>query len=132
MVTVSVDLSDRYGTGRSRQRVVVVSIAVAVSVVFLGWLAWATWSHSTPDVSSQLGNYKVIDVHTVKVSADIHLEDDVEANCLVRALAADHAVVGELNFRPDDGHNEVTVRTEREATSVDLVGCTTKDQNRPR
>ena len=29
-------------------------------------------------------------------------------------------------------HRDVTLRTEREATSVEMVGCTTKDQVRPR
>ncbi|KRF13821.1 hypothetical protein ASG90_13415 [Nocardioides sp. Soil797] len=129
---VSVDLSDRYGTNRSRSRLVVAA-AVVVVIVFAGWLAWATWFHANPEVTSELGNYSVVDAHTVEAEAHVNLDDDsADATCKIRALAADHAVVGELNFTPVDGRNEVTVRTEREATSVDLVGCTADGQNRPR
>ncbi|QIX27783.1 DUF4307 domain-containing protein [Nocardioides sp. JQ2195] len=128
---MSVDLSDRYGTNRSLGRIVVVGAAVLV-VAFVGWLAWATWFHSTPEVTSELGNYSVVDAHTVEAQAHVRLEDDADASCKIRALADDHAVVGELNFTPVDGRNELTIRTERRATSVDLVGCTTDGQNRPR
>jgi hypothetical protein len=62
--------------------------------------------------------------------------DDVRANCLVRAFGEDHTVVGELNFevagRSGASNHDVTVRTEREATSVELIGCTSDDQSRPR
>lgn len=131
MVRVSVDLSDRYGTNRSRGRLIVV-VSVVVVAVFAVWLAWATWFHATPEVTSELGNYSVVDAHRVEAEAHVSLEDGAEANCKIRALAADHAVVGELNFTPVDGRNELTIRTERKATSVDLVGCTAPGQNRPR
>jgi hypothetical protein len=35
-------------------------------------------------------------------------------------------------FTPADGRNEVQIRTERRATSADLVGCTAQGQPRPR
>ena len=54
------------------------------------------------------------------------------ARCVVRALADDHSVVGEVAFTPVDGRNEVVIRTERRATSADLVGCTAEGQSRPR
>ena len=61
---------------------------------------------------------------------------DVSASCLLRAFSADHSVVGELNFKVagESGTTlrKVTLRTEREATSVELIGCTTADQRRPR
>ena len=60
------------------------------------------------------------------------LEDDVVASCTLRAFADDHTTVGELAFEPVDGRNEVTVRTERRATSVTLLGCTAPGQPRPR
>ena len=62
-------------------------------------------------------------------------DDDVDATCLVRAFAEDHTVVGELSWTPDgeaQQSDEVSIRTERRATSVELVGCTTEDQSRPR
>ena len=60
----------------------------------------------------------------------------VEASCRVQAFSEDHSVVGERNFRVTGTEGTVTValpfRTEREATSVEMVGCTTPDQSRPR
>lgn len=133
MMRVNVDLSDRYGTDRSRRRLALVGTAAAVAVVFLGWLAWVTWFHANPEVTSQLVSRTVVDDHTVEVVVDVDLEDSVDdANCKVQAMARDKATVGELNFVPVDGRNEVTVRTERKATAVELVGCTSDGQNRPR
>jgi hypothetical protein len=58
--------------------------------------------------------------------------DDITATCRVRAFAEDHTVVGEVSFTPEQGRNDVEVRTERRATSVESVGCTTPGQPRPR
>ena len=54
------------------------------------------------------------------------------ASCRVRAFAEDHTTVGEISFTPAQGRNDVEIRTERRATSIDLIGCTTPDQERPR
>ena len=37
-----------------------------------------------------------------------------------------------VSFTPQQGAQDVEIRTERRATSVDLIGCTTPDQLRPR
>ena len=64
--------------------------------------------------------------------------DDVQARCTLRAFAGDHAGAGgagELSFEPDPAAGpryEVQVRTERRATALDPIGCTTADQPRPR
>ena len=54
------------------------------------------------------------------------------ASCTLRAFAEDHTVVGELVFVPEDGRSDQDVRTERRATSVELLGCTAPGQNHPR
>jgi hypothetical protein len=95
------------------------------------------WVQSTPDVQSELSSFEVVDSHAATARITVRVSDaDVVANCLVRAVGPDRSVVGELNFRVTgvEGtvEREVTVRTEREATSVQKVGCTTKDQPRPR
>ena len=62
-------------------------------------------------------------------------DESVHATCLLRAFAEDHAVVGELSFTPEYGAEQPlvqTIRTERRATSVDLVGCTAPGEPRPR
>ncbi|WP_169799258.1 DUF4307 domain-containing protein [Nocardioides jensenii] len=128
---MSVDLSERYGTNRPRQRALLLAVSAVLGVAFLVWLGWIVWFHSTPEVSSDLSTYKVVDAHKAEVVVQVHLAEDVDARCKVRALAADHVVVGEENFTPVDGRNDVEIRTEREATSVELVGCTAPGQNRP-
>ena len=78
--------------------------------------------------------YDVVSEHEVAATVRIELADsDVEATCLLRAFAEDHTVVGDLSFTPTaSGRTEQTVRTERRATSVELLGCTAPGQNRPR
>ena len=109
-----------------------VALVVVVALVFGGWLAWTTVFHATPAVSSEIGGWEVVDDGSVDAVVSVDLEEGVVASCLVRAYAADHSTVGEVAFEPVDGRNEVTVRTERRATSVTLLGCTAPDQPRPR
>ena len=126
------DLADRYGTPSPvRRRVLVGALALLVAGG-LAWLAWAAWFHATPAVQSELVAWAVVDDHEVGASVNVELEDEAQASCLVRAIAADHTTVGEVAFEPVDGRNEVSVRTERRATSVELVGCTADGQPRPR
>jgi hypothetical protein len=128
--------TDRYGAPAPWRRRALIAASVVVAVAFAGWLAWTAVSHSTPDVESELVGFDTVDEHTATAVVEVDFgSDDVVATCLLRALAEDHSVVGELSFtaEPDQGTTyEETVRTERLATSVDLVGCTTPDQRRPR
>ena len=125
-------LAERYGTPSPVRRRVLLGVVAVVVVGFLGWLAWAAWFHATPAVDSELVTWDVVDAHEATATVAVTLEDDVTASCLVRAVAEDHLTVGELAFEPVDGRNDISVRTEREATSVTLVGCTAEGQPRPR
>ena len=130
-------LEDRYGaTSPGRRRAVIVASGV-LGVVALAWVAWAAWFQSNPDVQSSLRSFDVVNSHSVSAVVVVRARsDDVSASCLVRAFGEDHSVVGELNFKvtgvSGSSPHEVTLRTERAATSVELVGCTTADQSRPR
>jgi hypothetical protein len=132
MDRVSSDLAERYGTERPWRRTAIVALAAVLVLAFLGWLAWATWFHANPAVESELSTYKVVDQHEATAVVAVSLHDGTDASCRVRALAQDHTVVGEMSFTPRDGDNAVSVRTERLATSVDLVGCTADGQPRSR
>jgi len=132
MTGVSTDLSSRYGTAPGRQRQLVVVLCAVLVAAFLGWVAWAAWFHATPSVKSELVSFKVTGPHEATAVIEVDLDDDAEdAKCRVQAVAPDHSVVGELTFTPVDGRNEVSVRTEREATSVAGLGCTAEGQPRP-
>ncbi len=130
-------MAGRYGSQTPRRRRAVILASGVVGVLALAWLAWAGWSQSTPDVESNLQSFEVVDSHGVEATVVVDIRSDgVTANCLVRAVGTDHSVVGERNFEVtgDSGasRHDVTVRTERRATSVEMIGCTTPDQSRPR
>jgi len=132
-------LADRYGApSRARQRVVIAASGV-LGVVFVAWLGWTALFHGDPEVSSDIVTWSIEDEHTATAEVDVRLsDDDAEATCVLRAYAEDHTVVGELAFQVDTAALEngsrldQEIRTERRATSVELVGCTTHDQQRPR
>ena len=131
-------LADRYGRGRTGRGRLLVVLAVVLALVGGGWLAWAVWLESNPEVQSGLLRSQVVDAH--HVTADVQVafgSHRVVADCVLQAMAADHSVVGELNFHvgPAAGRQVVVrkqMRTERTAVVVDLVGCTTPDQPKPR
>ena len=129
-------LADRYGRNRRSRWPVVLSGLVGSAA--LGWLAWAVWLQSTPEITSSMHSYDIVDAHTVKADVVLRLRKaDVRGTCVLRAYAADHSVVGELSFRTPAGRGtaytlERKLRTERRATSVTLLGCTAPGQQHPR
>ncbi|MEO7448282.1 MAG: DUF4307 domain-containing protein [Humibacillus sp.] len=138
MSDVSTDpLAARYGRpGPARRRGLVVAAAF-LALVGLAWVGWVVWSQSTPEVQSSLRTYDVVDTHRADASVAVRARSaDVEASCQLRAYGADRTTVGELNFDVTGVEGtevrEVTLRTERRASSVQLVGCTADGQNRPR
>ncbi len=129
---MTTDLAERYGAPSPvRRRLVVAAIGLVV-VVLAGWLVWSTLFHATPGVESQQAAYDIVDDNRATALVSVSLEDGVVASCTLRAFADDHSTVGELAFEPVDGRNDVTIRTERRATSVTLLGCTAPGQPRPR
>ena len=129
---MTTDLADRYGTASRWRRPATIALAVAVAVIGLGWLSWTVWFHSTPAVTSDLVSFDVTSDHETAARLDVALGDGVDATCRLRAFAEDHTPVGELVFTPVDGANEVVIRTERRATTVEKLGCTADGQPRPR
>jgi hypothetical protein len=132
-------LDDRYGAPSPARRRAVIAGSGVLGVVFIAWLGWTALFHGDPEVSSDLVTWAVESDHLATADVDVRLDgDDVEATCVLRAFAEDHTVVGELSFPVDaaaleDGSTLTQeIRTERRATSVELVGCTTRDQQRPR
>ncbi len=130
-------LAERYGVPSPRRRRAVVLASGLVGVLALAWLGWAAWFQGTPDVQSSLRSFEVTDSRSVTAAVVVKpTSAEITASCLVRAFGEDHSVVGELNFRVADQSRAVvrtvSFRTEREATSVELIGCTTADQPRPR
>ena len=126
-------VADRYGRPAPWRRTAVVAASGLIGVLALSWLAWSTFFHASPEVSSELVGWEVVDDNEVTARVEVVIRaDDVTPTCVVRAYAEDHTVVGEARFTAEQGRNDVEVRTERRATSVESVGCTTPGQSRPR
>jgi hypothetical protein len=132
------DLAARYGTTSPSRRHLLLSGVVLLALVFLGWVAWAAFEHGDPEVTSNLVGYQVVDEHSVTATFTVSRRTpEVRASCLLRAQAADHSTVGELNVTVRPGGDRVRtlkepVRTERKATTVDMVGCVAEGQNQRR
>ncbi len=126
-------LTERYAAPPGWRRPLTIATVVVVAVVSLAWLAWAAFDQATPKVESDLLGWDVVDAHAATARIDVTIHDaGSQPTCTVQALASDHSIVGELTFRPTDGANTVTVRTEREATAVDVPGCVAEGQDHPR
>jgi hypothetical protein len=126
-------LTERYAAPPAWRRPVTIAAVAVVALLALGWLGWATYVESTPKVQSELVSFQVVGEHATTASIDVRISSGATGtSCTVEALADDHSVVGELHFRPTSGTNQVTVRTERIATSGQVSGCIADGQDRPR
>jgi uncharacterized protein DUF4307 len=134
--TPNVDLNARYGRpGRSR-RPLIIGLAAVLAVAGLGWLVWAAVIGSNPPVTSRLLAFKIVSETQVTATVQVDRTKSVEATCRVQAKAADFSIVGELTLTvPADSPRHqalpATLTTQRTATSVVLIGCTTADSHRP-
>lgn len=134
--TPTPDLNARYGRGGRSRRPLVIGVLGVVVLAGLVWLIWAAWVQSNPPVRSQLQGFEIVSPTSAKATMKVDRTKSVEATCRLQAKAADFSIVGELTVTvPADAARHqvlpVTLTTQRSATSVVLVGCTTPDQHRP-
>lgn len=127
------DLTQRYGSRKSRRSVLIV-IASVVLTALGAWAVWMIVEASTPEVHSDLSRFRLVDEHQIDATVTVVRDrTDRVASCHARALAHDHAVVGQEIFTVDSGAERQTfdlaIRTERKATSVEWLGCTTENQS---
>ena len=129
-------LPQRYGAPPRWRRYLLIGVVVVVVAALAAVWTWITIAQSDPPVSSELITSEIVDDHTATAVIRVQWGDDpVDAQCTVRALAHDKAIVGQATFAPDaDGgrDHEVEIATERRATAVENIGCTAEDQPRPR
>ncbi|MDX2971365.1 DUF4307 domain-containing protein [Kribbella solani] len=131
------DLNARYGKpARSRRPLVIGGLGV-LALTALVWLVWVAWIQSNPAVTSQLQGFEIVSPTSAKATIKVERSKSEEASCRVQAKAADFSIVGEVTVTvPADSARHqtlpVTLTTQRSATSVVLVGCTTPTQHRPR
>jgi hypothetical protein len=122
-------LANRYGADRPRRRGLAIVLGAIVALALLAWAIWAGVAQEDPPLEAQLPAYDVVSGHEVRVKVDAHVRDaDTAAACLLRATAEDHSVVGELTLTADELRRSegewISVRTERRATTAEVVRCT--------
>jgi hypothetical protein len=116
----------------------IVVVVAVVAAAGLAWMVWAIRFHTNPLVQSQLLSYRQPGEHSIVAQVTVvRSTAAVRATCVMQAMAADHAVVGQLNFTVGSSSPKTVtlrkaVRTERRAVTVDLMGCTAPGQKQPR
>ncbi|HEY0619862.1 MAG TPA: DUF4307 domain-containing protein [Kribbella sp.] len=131
------DLDARYGrTRRGRKPLVLGAIGTGV-LIALVWLLWVAFVQSTPPVSSRLLGFKITSPTSATATIQVDRAKSVEASCRLQAKAADFSIVGELTVTvaPDSPRRQTvdaTLTTQRDASAIILVGCTTADDPHPR
>jgi hypothetical protein len=130
------DLDARYGrTSRGRRPLVLGAIGTVV-LIALVWLLWVAFVQSNPPVSSRLLGFKISSDTSATATIQVDRSKSVDADCRLQAKAADFSIVGEITVTVPAASNrrqtlDATLTTQRTATSVVLVGCTTADSHRP-
>ncbi|HZX07658.1 DUF4307 domain-containing protein [Kribbella sp.] len=130
------DLNARYGRGGRSRRPLVIGVLGVLVLAALVWLVWAAWVQSNPPVSSQLQGFTIVSPTKATATMKVDRTKSVEASCRLQAKAADFSIVGEVTVTVPAGSARhqtlpVTLTTQRSATSVVLIGCTTADQHHP-
>lgn len=122
-------VGDRYGTDRPRRRGLALVIGALVVAPLGAWAVWAAVDAGATRLDASVTSYRIPNSHEIEVKVAVGTRDSgVDGNCLLRATAEDHTVVGELNVTADDLRSAtgtwIPIRTERRATTADVVRCT--------
>jgi hypothetical protein len=131
------DLDARYGRTRRGRKPLVLGAISTVVLIALVWLLWVAFVQSTPPVSSRLLGFKITSPTSATATIQVDRARSVEASCRLQAKAADFSIVGELTVTvaPDSPRRQTvdaTLTTQRDASAIILVGCTTADDPHPR
>jgi hypothetical protein len=130
------DLDARYGRSSRTRKPLVYGLVGLLAVIALIWLLRVAFISSTPAVSSRLLAFSITSDTSATATIQVDRRKSVEASCRLQAKAADFSIVGELTLTvPADSPRQqtlpATLTTQRTATSVVLIGCTTADSPRP-
>ncbi|MDX6248207.1 MAG: hypothetical protein QOF10_1567 [Kribbellaceae bacterium] len=131
------DLDARYGRTRRGRKPLVLGAISTVVLIALVWLLWVAFVQSTPPVSSRLLGFKITSPTSATATIQVDRAKSVEASCRLQAKSADFSIVGELTVTvaPDSPRRQTvdaTLTTQRDASAIILVGCTTADDPHPR
>ncbi|MEU1277650.1 DUF4307 domain-containing protein [Streptomyces sp. NPDC005805] len=122
----------RYGRSadeRADRRLRVIGAFLGAGLVaMVGWFGYDYITGQT--ISAEMIKFDIVEGEkTVQAHLEIRKDAGATGTCTVRALAEDGGEVGRLDARIEDADSAridrvFTIRTTREATSAELMGCT--------
>lgn len=128
MADLKTYLDDRYGRHKSPYAGVLKVGLALVMAAAVAWLLYAAWA-STPPLDAGITSYNVVSDHELHIKVSYRADAGVDGRCQFRATSADHNVVGERSISLQElreaGGDWLVIRTERRATMVELLGCST-------
>jgi hypothetical protein len=121
-------MAERYGRRTPGRRRLTISVVVVGALVALGWLLWAAWVQSNPEVTGGLQSFDVVSEHQLKVVIQVDRDSGAAVTCTVEAAAADHGIVGDQTVTIPAGSSgtvtfEATIATDRLASAATVSDC---------
>ncbi|PRH79615.1 DUF4307 domain-containing protein [Streptomyces solincola] len=105
------------------------AVGSVLGVLLLALVGWFGYHYvAGQDVSAEVIKFDASAADRVQVHLEVRKDSGATGSCTLRALAEDGGEVGRRDVRfdqPADRIDEVvSVRTTRQATSAELMGCT--------
>jgi len=123
------DLTARYGRDPGhRGRLIGLLSAVIGGALAVTVFVWTAVSFTTRDARWQDITFSVVDDSTVDVTFEVYAREGANLRCLIRAIDADNADVGQVerDIGPIEGtgaRETVRIRTLREARGASVRTC---------
>lgn len=119
--------ADRYGDAGTGQQRALYAVAGGLAALCIAWVAWVTLGADSNPVSAQVTGYQQVGNRVVRAQVVVTAPADTTAQCTLRALDEDRAVVGRAEVTSPAGGTSrgasVDIRVLTSASSVEIVNC---------
>jgi hypothetical protein len=122
---LSPEMAERYGVGRPRRGLI--AVVVLAVLLFLGSVAFVTWSLGRPQVQAAVVRFVVVDDSRVSVTFSVDRDGAATTTCVLRAQDIHHGDVGYAVVTIPPGPSSLAptydLATASRATIADVLGC---------
>jgi hypothetical protein len=119
-------LEARYGTGRPRSVLLVVTLGVMITL-FVGWVLWAAVLQADQDVRWRTVGYSKVSDTSVTLDFDVFKPADTDVVCVVRALDSASVEVGRaevpVTSQENDTHVVYTLQVTARPNTAEVAEC---------